>query len=111
MMVLDNTKDAEIRFRVPAWLKDDFLSYCERRDIPAAHLLRRFVRAVLTERALNFEDEVQVLKAKPFDCPRCGCSEVKSLSTGYGLCLECRLVWRELPEGSEIYQDRIVEHS
>lgn len=110
MLVLDNVKDAEIRFRIPAWLKADFLRHCRCRDVPAAHLLRRFVRAVVTEQAASFEDEVQVVKSTPFDCPRCGASEIKALDSGYGFCIGCRLVWRELPEGSEIYQDRIVKN-
>ena len=108
MLTLDNAKDAEIRFRLPAWLKADFLRHCQRRDVPASQLLRRFVRAVVLQEAHLFEDEVQALKSTPHDCPRCGCSEIRNLDDGYGLCTECRLVWKTLPGDSEIYPDRLV---
>jgi len=108
MLTLDNAKDAEMRFRLPAWLKADFLRHCKRRDVPASQLLRRFVRAVVLQEAHLFEDEVQALKATPYDCPRCGCSEIRNLDDGYGLCTECRLVWKTLPGDSEIYPDRLA---
>ena len=46
---LDNAKIAEIRFRCPHWMKEDFSRYCEANDVPAAHVLRQFIRKILTE--------------------------------------------------------------
>lgn len=46
---LDNVKAHEVRFRVPRWMKEDFMLYCEVRDIPASHLLRGFIRKLLQE--------------------------------------------------------------
>ena len=48
-MRLDNAKISEIRFRVPYWMKEDFYAYCEVHDVPAAHLLRRCIRRLLTD--------------------------------------------------------------
>ena len=48
LMTMDNTKIAEIRFRVPVWLKEDFKAYCEVRDVPASYLLRSFVRGLIS---------------------------------------------------------------
>lgn len=48
-IVLDNVKDAEIRFRIPRWLKDDFYQYCEAQDVPAAQILRQSIRRILKE--------------------------------------------------------------
>ena len=107
MMTLDNVKDDEIRFRLPAWLKADFLRHCERRDVPASQLLRRFVRAVVLEQATHFEDEVHVLRSTPYDCPRCGSNEIRSLDNHFGLCTECRLVWKTLPADVEIYETTV----
>lgn len=36
--------DAVIRFRLPQALKDDFLRYCEREDIPYSQFLRASIR-------------------------------------------------------------------
>jgi len=48
-MRLDNAKISEIRFRVPYWMKEDFTRHCEMQDVPAAHLLRQFIREILAK--------------------------------------------------------------
>jgi len=46
---LDNAKISEIRFRCPHWMKEDFSRYCEINDVPAAHVLRQFIREILAK--------------------------------------------------------------
>jgi len=91
MMELDNAKDVEIRFRVPAWLKQDFLDMCRRLDVPASYLLRRFVRTTLASRSID--DGFQIHLPKATECPRCACSDLADVEGGFMRCLECRLVW------------------
>ena len=91
MMELDNVKDVEIRFRVPAWLKQDFLDMCRRLDVPASYLLRRFVRTTLASRSID--DGFQIHQPKATECPRCACSDLSDAEGGFLVCSECRLVW------------------
>jgi len=55
VMRLDNSKTREIRFRVPSWMKEDFTRLCEVQDVPAAHLLRRYIRDALRENSDGIE--------------------------------------------------------
>ena len=110
MMLPDNVKDAEIRFRIPAWLKADFLRHCQMRDVPASHLLRRFIRAAVSDQGpSSLADDVRRNPATAYDCPRCGCSEVVTTDGPY-FCPACRLTWQYVPpEVAQVYADRIVK--
>lgn len=46
---LDNSKIYEVTFRVPAWMKQDLVLYCENHDIPVARVLRKLVRELLSK--------------------------------------------------------------
>jgi ribosomal protein S27AE len=108
MMLPDNVKDAEIRFRVPAWLKDDFLRHCRLRDVPASHLLRRFIRAAVNDQGPSLADDVRLSPTTAYDCPRCGSSELVASSDGRWLCPACRLAWQTIPsELVRTYADRL----
>jgi len=107
-MLPDNVKDAEIRFRVPAWLKDDFLRHCRLRDVPASHLLRRFIRAAVNDQGPSLADDVRLNPATAYDCPRCGSSEVVDAPDGRWLCPACRLAWQTIPSDLvTTYADRL----
>jgi len=108
MMPLDNVKDAEIRFRIPARLKADFLRHCLLRDVPASHLLRRFIRAAVADQGPSLIDDVRVNPATVYDCPRCGSSEVVGATDGRWLCPACRLAWQTVPSDLvATYADRL----
>jgi len=72
MITCSEVKDDEIRFRVPTHLKQDFLDMCQLRDVPASHLLRRFVRSALAARVPDMDDEIRQRPVSVYDCPRCG---------------------------------------
>ncbi|MDT8376265.1 MAG: hypothetical protein RQ867_05920 [Mariprofundaceae bacterium] len=105
MITINQCKDAEIRFRVPSHMKDDFLRMCRNRDVPASHLLRRFVRSALVARVPDMDDEIRQRPVSVYDCPRCGASEVGDIN-GFNLCQECRLVWRTLPSPEPVYDNQ-----
>ncbi len=111
MMPPDNVKDAEIRFRIPAWLKDDFMRHCYLRDVPASHLLRRFIRAAVADQGPSLGDDVKRNPVTAYDCPRCGCSEINSID-GRFFCPACRLAWEYIPSDvAKVYSDRLgVNH-
>lgn len=44
-------KDAGLRIRVQKELRDKFIEACRRRDVPAAQVLREFMRGFVDEQA------------------------------------------------------------
>lgn len=58
-------KDAGIRIRVEKELRDEFLEACRRHDIPAAQLLRQYMREFVAEHSAGVAESRRKTSATP----------------------------------------------